>query len=351
MESEFFSPRLQHTLVRVRAVGGGKTGECCCCWTFGRQDGYQGHWLDLEMSIAAVRAFSTSVVASKAACAQVKPVHHKVRIVKKNLSPRFPELKLPTWDIRSPRFRPHLTHHDRVADHFYNTLESDLLLINYRQGQQSIYGNKRRQWDMTSPYHLNRPLRKPKGQIVPSPTIAPRDYTNVPKLEAVTLNCFVKDAKLYPAQAIAATLQLQQITGVKPTSIFAKTNVPNWKLRPGMKMGAKVTLYERDASQFVSTLTEIVLPRIGDFYGISNRSGDRCGNIAFGLSSEHIKLFPEIENNQDAWPLNFGFDITLHTSAQTDAEARILLSGLGFPFTGSERIPKTLLNDSEQQQA
>lgn len=292
-----------------------------------------------------VRYFSSSAVANKVGCAQVKPVHHKVRIIKKNLSPRFPELKLDPHDIRSPKYKPFLTHEDRVAEHYFNTLQPDLLLINYRHGQQAIYGNKRRQWDMTSPYHLNRPLRKPKGQIVPSPTIVPRSYENVPVLEGVTLNCFVKDAKLYPSQAISAALQLQQITGVKPTPIFAKTNVPNWKLRPGMKMGAKVTLHGRDASQFISTLTEIVLPRMREFYGISNRAGDRYGNIAFGLTGEDVKLFPEIENNQDSWPQNFGFDITLHTSAQTDADARILLSGLGFPFTGSERIPKTLLND------
>ncbi|ODQ46120.1 hypothetical protein PICMEDRAFT_17336 [Pichia membranifaciens NRRL Y-2026] len=295
-----------------------------------------------------IRHFSSSAAAQKVGCSQVKPVHHKVRIIKKFLSPRFPELKLEPHDIRSPKFRPYLTHQDRVQEHYHNTLESDLLLINYKHGQQPVYGTKRRQWDMSSPYHLNRPLRKPKGQIVPSPTIEPKTYENVPRLEAVTLNCFVKDAKLYPAQAISAALQLQQITGAKPQPIFAKTNVPNWKLRPGMKMGAKITLHGRDASQFISTLTEIVLPRTREFYGISNRSGDRYGNIAFGMTAEQVKLFPEIENNQDSWPQNFGFDVTLHTSAQTDADARILLSGLGFPFTGNERIPKTLLNDTEQ---
>lgn len=298
-----------------------------------------------------IRSFSSSATVSKVGCAQVKPVHHKVKIVKKYLSPKFPELKLDQYDIRSPRFKPLLTHEDRVQEHYHNTLQSDMLLINYRHGQQALYGNKRRQWDMTSPYHLNRPLRKPKGQIIPSPTITPRTDKNVPVLESVTINCFVKDAKLYPAMAIAANLQLQQITGVKPVSIYAKTNVPNWKLRPGMKMGAKVTLLGRDASQFVSTLTELVLPRIREFYGISNRSGDRYGSVAFGLTNEDVKLFPEIENNQDAWPQTFGFNITLHTSAQTDAEARILLSGLGFPFSGAERIPKTLLNDLETETA
>ncbi|GMM45749.1 mitochondrial 54S ribosomal protein YmL7/YmL5 [Pichia kluyveri] len=297
------------------------------------------------MTLVSVRSFSSSVSLGKAACAQVKPVHHKVRIIKKNLSPRFPELKYPSHDIKSPKFRPYLTHLDRVDHHYHNVLESDLLLIGYRHGQQPIYGNKRRHWDMSSPYQINRPLRKPKGQIVPSQTINPRDTGNIAKLQSISINCFVKDAKQYPAMAIGATLQLQQITGVKPKPIYAKTNVPNWKLRPGMKMGAKVELFGRDASQFLSTLTEIVLPRIGEFNGISNRAGDRYGNIAFGLTSDHIKYFPEIELNQDSWPNLYGFDITLHTTAQTDADARILLSGLGLPFVGSERIPKTLLDD------
>lgn len=293
------------------------------------------------------RSFSTSSRLLKAGYSIVEPVHHRVRVKKAVLSTRFADLKVPADDIRSTKFKPHATHPDRVADYYRNTLAPDMLLINYRHGQQTLLGNKRREWDMTSPYHINRPLRKPRGQIVPSPTVKPRDADNVPHVECVTINCFVKDAKLYPNQAIAATLQLQQITGVKPSPIYAKSNVPNWKLRPGMKVGAKAVLKGRDASQFISTLTEIVLPRCRDFHGISNRAGDRHGVIAFGLTADDVKFFPEIELNQDSWNQTFGFDVSIKTSAQVDPEARTLLSGLGFPFTGTERVPKTLLNDLE----
>ncbi|ODV85260.1 hypothetical protein CANARDRAFT_164412 [[Candida] arabinofermentans NRRL YB-2248] len=295
-----------------------------------------------------VRLFSTTTSTQKVGCAMVKPVHHKVKIIKKLLSPRFPELKLLPSDIRSPRFRPYLTHPDRVKEHYHNTLASDLLLINYNHDQQDIYGNKRREWDMSSPYHINRPMRKPRGQVVPSPTIKARNWKNVPRFESITLNCWVKEAKLNPALATAAALQLQQITGCKPSPVFVKTNIPKWKIRPGMKMGAKITLHGADASQFLSTLTEIVLPRIRDFTGISNRAGDRYGNIAFGLKPEHIIFFPEIEQSQDSWPVTFGMDVTLHTSAQIDAEARVLLSALGLPFTGTERIPKMFLKESTE---
>ncbi|QPG74553.1 hypothetical protein FOA43_001884 [Brettanomyces nanus] len=300
------------------------------------------------MSFNSRRTFSTTAAAFKVGCAMVKPVHHKVKIRKKFLSPRFPELKIDPSDIRSPKYKPYLTQPDRVKDYYHNTLKSDLLLVGYRHDQVKVEGVKRRQWDMTSPYHLNRPLRKPRGQVVPSPDIQPRDWRNVPQFETITLNCWVKEAKLKPQMAIAGSLQLQQMTGCKTKPIYAKTNVPTWKVRPGMKMGAKVTLAGKYASQFLTTLTEIVLPRIRDFKGISNKAGDRYGNIAFGLQPEHIKFFPEIENNQDSWPQTFGVDITLHTSAQTDADARILLSALGIPFAGTERVPKNLLNDVKE---
>ncbi|VEU20115.1 DEKNAAC100947 [Brettanomyces naardenensis] len=299
--------------------------------------------------VLSLRCFSTTAAAYKVGCAMVKPIHHKVKIKKKLLSPRFPELKLDPSDVKSPHFRPYLTGPDRVKDFYHNTLKQDLLLIGYRHDQIDVEGVKRRHWDMTSPYHLNRPLRKPRGQVVPSPTIEARNWKNIPQFETITLNCWVKEAKLYPQLAVAAALELQQITGCRPEPLYAKTNVPTWKVRPGMKMGAKITLAGKYASQFLSTLTEIVLPRIRDFKGVSNRAGDRYGNIAFGLQPEHIKLFPEIENNQDSWPHTFGMDVTLHTSAQTDAEARILLSGLGIPFTGSERVPKTLLKDVKEE--
>ncbi|GME72123.1 unnamed protein product [Ambrosiozyma monospora] len=294
------------------------------------------------MSSIFIRSFSSTPASQKVGCAMVKPIHHKIRIKKQLLSPRFPELKLQPYDIRSPKFRPYLTRQDRVKEHYHNTLEPDLLLINYKHEDTVVEGIKRRQWDMTSPYHINRPLRKPRGQAVPSPDVHPVTVRSVPRFEAVTLNCYVKDSSRVPSFAISANLMLQQITGMKPKSIYAKTNVPQWKIRPGMKMGAKVTLHGVQASQFISTLTELVLPRIREFEGISNRSGDRYGNIAFGLTPQQMTLFPEIELNQDSWPVTFGVHVTLHTSAQVDAEARVLLSGLGFPFVGSERIPKNL---------
>ncbi|CDK28264.1 unnamed protein product [Kuraishia capsulata CBS 1993] len=286
------------------------------------------------------RSFSTSSVSLKVGCAMVKPVHHRVKVIKKLLSPRFPELKLSPTDPRSPKFRPEITHQDRVQEHIHNTLRSDLMLINYIHGEKPAEGLKRRQWDFTSPYHINRPARPPKGEKVPTPTIMPQSWKNVPGIEKVVVHSFVANCTSDPKLNIGVSLQLQQITGVKPQSVYAKTNLPSFGLRKGVKMGAKVELTGRDASQFLSTLTELVLPRITTFEGISNRAGSRYGTVSFGLKPEDVLYFPEIYYNQDAWAKRFGMDITIHTTAQLDREARQLLSGLGLPFVGTEREPK-----------
>ncbi|ODV94230.1 hypothetical protein PACTADRAFT_51104 [Pachysolen tannophilus NRRL Y-2460] len=289
------------------------------------------------------RSFSSSSIQYRVGCAMVKPVHHRIKIIKQLLSPKYPELKLEPNDIRSPKFKPTTTHQDRVVEHYDNTLASDLLLINYMHDQEDVVGNKRREWDYSSPYHINRPDRHPRGEKVPSPTVKARTWKNIPNIERITLSSFVKEAKENTGFSISAMLQLQQITGVKPRPIYAKTNVPTWKLRPGMQMGAKVELKGREMTQFLSTLTELVLPKIREFKGISNRAGDRYGNISFGLTPNEVRFFPEIEANQDLWPKTFGMDILFHTSAQIDAEARTVLSAYGLPFIGSERIPKYLL--------
>ena len=247
---------------------------------------------------------STSSV-SKAACSLVKPVHHLVRIDKSKLSPRFPELKYKKNDIRSPAFKPVATHQDRVREHYLNTLQSDLLLINYGHKVETKRGLKLREWDGSSPYHINREPRKPKGSKAELPDIKPIKWNNIPDIESVVINCYVRDAKENQYLPISAALQLQQITGCKPTALFSRSDVPAWKVRRGTQMGAVITLKGRPMSQFISTLTEIVLPRIREYKGISNKSGNRFGGLSFGLTSTEVRFFPEIDANQDLWPVTF----------------------------------------------
>lgn len=230
------------------------------------------------------------------------------------------------------------THQDRVADHYYNTLQSDLLLINYSHDAGVKKGAKKREWDYSSPYHLNRQLRKPKGSKAQLPDMQPIKWHNVPMVESIVINCYVRESRENQLLPITAALQLQQLTGCKPRAVYAKTDVPTWKVRRGTQMGAKVELRGRPMSQFLTTLTEIVLPRIREYKGISNRSGNRFGGLSFGLTSEDVKFFPEIESNQDLWPKTFGMHININTTAQDDVQARTLVSGLAFPFYGPERF-------------
>ncbi|KAH3677640.1 hypothetical protein WICMUC_001743 [Wickerhamomyces mucosus] len=287
---------------------------------------------------SSIRLFSSSVVVSgKPGCSIVKPVHHRIKIDKNKLSPRFPELNLPKTDIRNPAFRPTATHQDRVQEYYHNSVESDLLLINVQEGEFTQSGKKRREWDGSSPYHLNRPLRKPKGSDTETIDIKPHTHKNIPQIEAIHINCYVEQAKDNSNHALTSLTQLQQITGVKPKPIFAKTNVIHWRVRAGFQMGASATLKGRPMHQFLSTLTEVVLPRIREYKGISNKSGDTTGNIQFGLTPDDVRYFPEIESNQDLWPKTFGMHFNIVTSAQTDSEARTLLSAFGLPFHGSEK--------------
>lgn len=284
-------------------------------------------------------SFHSSAPVSKVGVSIVKPVHHTVKYRKAQISEKYRELLIPKNDIRSSSFRPTAVSPDRVADYERNTVDSDMLLITYNHRGSDITGQKVRQWDGTSPYHLNRAPRPPSGTVVETKDIKTRDVSTIPRITEITLNCFVKEGKENTDAVIPAILQLQQITSVKPTQVFSKTNVPTWKLRPGVLIGAKVSLKGRPMHQFLSTLSEIVLPRSKTFTSVSNGAGDRNGNIAFGLTAEDVRYFPEIEGNQDLWPRTFGMDVTIHTSAQVDPEARTLISAYSILFSGKEKYP------------
>ncbi len=285
------------------------------------------------------RGFSTSSIILKSGCSMVQPVHHSIRIKKVNLSPKYPEVRLPKNDIRSAQFRPTAVAPDRVLDHYQNTLASDLLLNGFSHKGTSKTGLKKREWDGSSPFHINRTLRKPRSTNVETPNFHKRTWENIACLDKVDINCFVSRACTHPDVIINAMIQLQQITGVKPKWIFAKTAIPTWKIAKGMTVGVKVTLKGRPMTRFMSTLSELILPNIKDFKGFSNKSGDKLGNLQFGLTPRQVSFFPEIQQNSDIFTSTFGFHVNIQTTAQSDPEARVLLSGLGFPFYGKELFP------------
>jgi len=156
-------------------------------------------------------------------------------------------------------------------------------------------------------------------------------YSNVmevPKLEKVVVNMGVGDAKENPKFLESAVKDLATITGQQPVVTQAKRSVAAFKLREGMKIGAKVTLRGDKMYDFVDKLFNIALPRVRDFRGLSINSFDGRGNYSLGLKEQLI--FPEI-NYDDVEKLR-GMDIVFVTTAKTDEEAAEFLRLMGMPF-------------------
>lgn len=287
-----------------------------------------------KMSVARqfIRQFSNTRVVLKPGYSTVKPVHHLVKIKKTALKPGYQDLMIPKDDIRAIGFKPKDISQDRVTEYYHNTVQSDLLLHNYEHDAQVIEGEKKRSWGTDSPYKLYRNLKKPKGVGRATRNIVPINHDNIPELSSINIQAYNKESLEEAWLNISTRLQLAQITNVKAKQIYAKKNVLQWRLREGKPCGAKVEITGVDMTQFLSTLTELVLPRIRTFQGIKNTSGDGNGNITFGLDPQDIKNFPEVENFQDLYPNLCGIHVTFKTTARTDEQARTLLSTLGLPF-------------------
>jgi large subunit ribosomal protein L5 len=154
-----------------------------------------------------------------------------------------------------------------------------------------------------------------------------------PRLTKITVNMGVGEAKQDAKMLEAAKEQLAAIAGQQPNVRRARKSVAAFKLREGMPVGLTVTLRGERAYEFLDRLTAIAIPRIRDFRGLSARSFDGRGNYSMGVREQVI--FPEID--YDAIDQVRGLDVTITTTAQTDAEAFALLDALRMPFTREGR--------------
>ena len=155
-----------------------------------------------------------------------------------------------------------------------------------------------------------------------------KNVNQIPRLVKIVINMGLGEAKDNPKALEAAVGDLAQIAGQKPQVTLAKKSVANFKVREGMKIGAKVTLRGDRMYEFADKLMNIALPRVRDFRGVSAKAFDGRGNYALGIREQLI--FPEIEF--DKVEKVRGFDICIVTTAKTDEEARELLKLLGMPF-------------------
>ena len=150
----------------------------------------------------------------------------------------------------------------------------------------------------------------------------------VPRLEKIVLNCGVGRATQQASLLDGAVADLTVITGQKPLVTRAKKSIAGFKLREGNAIGAKVTLRGDRMWEFYDRLVSIAIPRIRDFRGLNPRSFDGRGNYSMGLREQIV--FPEVD--YDTVDTLRGLDITITTTARSDAEARALLEGFNFPF-------------------
>jgi large subunit ribosomal protein L5 len=150
----------------------------------------------------------------------------------------------------------------------------------------------------------------------------------VPRLEKIVINMGVGAAVGQASLLEGAVKDLTVITGQKPLVTRARKSIANFKLREGNAIGVKVTLRGDRMWEFLDRLISIAIPRIRDFRGLNPRSFDGHGNYTFGLTEQLV--FPEIDYDSIDQPR--GMDITIVTTANTDAEGRALLLSMGFPF-------------------
>ena len=157
------------------------------------------------------------------------------------------------------------------------------------------------------------------------------NYKNIhqmPKLSKIVVKMGVGDAVSDSKVINSAIADLTTITGQKPYVTHAKKSIASFKLREGMKIGCKVTLRSDRMFEFLERLVIVALPRVKEFKGFSVKSFDGRGNMTFGIKEQIV--FPEI--NYDKIDKIRGMDITIVTTAQTDEEAKLLLSGFNLPF-------------------
>jgi large subunit ribosomal protein L5 len=175
-----------------------------------------------------------------------------------------------------------------------------------------------------------RLLQRYRDEIVPKlkNEFSYKNVHQVPRVTKVVVNVGIGEATQNPKLLERSVEELGQITGQKASVRRARKSVSNFKLREGQAIGATVTLRGARCWEFLDRLMNVALPRVRDFKGVSPKSFDGRGNYTLGVREQII--FPEID--YDAVERVTGLNITVVTSARTDAEGRALLKHLGMPF-------------------
>lgn len=156
----------------------------------------------------------------------------------------------------------------------------------------------------------------------------------VPALEKIVVNCHVGKYQADRKAAVEdAVIEIEKITGQKPSVVFAKKSVANFKVREGEAVGARVTLRKEYMWEFLDRFINVTAPNVRDFRGFPSKGFDGRGNCAIGIPDQSI--FPEIAIDQIKRQL--GFDLIFVTTAETNDEAKKLMTLLGFPYRENKK--------------
>ena len=180
-----------------------------------------------------------------------------------------------------------------------------------------------------------RLLERYRTQVVPAlqTEFGRKNVLSIPRLVKIVVSMGLGKAIAEKTRLEAAQKELAVVTGQRPVICAARKSVSNFKLRKGMKIGAKVTLRGVRMYEFLDRLISVAIPRVRDFRGLDPKGFDGRGNYSLGLTEQTV--FPEVD--PDKVQFQQGMNIGLVTSAKNDAEARRLLTLLGVPFRRDEK--------------
>ncbi|KAF9129252.1 hypothetical protein BGW39_004304 [Mortierella sp. 14UC] len=259
-------------------------------------------------------------IRAKSTAASVATSHHSTDMRKKHGSNSNNEAATGNTLTQAPIYTTGLS---RLREHYTTSIQEDIMITSYRH-----HHKKKKQ----IPEGVKVELKGNK-HLKPSPRAS--SPTEIPELVKIDVHCMMKEAITSKYNLLSGVMAIQSITGETPEIIFAKKGVHNWKLRKGMPIGCRVTLKGDKMYQFLDKLVEVVLPKMKEWPGLPEGSGDGTGNIGMGFPPSALSLFPEIESNFDMYPRMTGFDITFNTTAYTNMDARLLMSGFNMPFQKS----------------
>ncbi|KAH7920293.1 ribosomal protein L5 [Leucogyrophana mollusca] len=248
------------------------------------------------------------------------------------------------------------THPCRLADHYYTTLQDDLMYMtyNHESGPRPPPRAIRLTYDPNDPYTKNRYNPPVGGSQLGKKPAPPTTSENVVRLEKISIHTMVKEALTSRSNLLGAIAAFRALSGETQLGggrhsnegvqiVKAVKTVGGW-VRPGLPVGVKVDLKGPKMYDFMATLVEFVLPRLREFPGIimppasstMNSPSAVSGVVSFGLPPEAMGFFPQIEVNLDAYPKSYGMHIHFVTNAEgigAQNRARALVSGFQIPFT------------------